>query len=81
MLQCNFQIFESTKPLRIGFYTTDGYIKAVPACERAVLMAKAALEKRGHTVSNTLRNVQELTLKTKVMSATFLKMFPLQKIP
>ena len=46
-----FQIFESTKPLRIGFYLTDGFVQAVPACERAVLMAKAALEKRGHTVS------------------------------
>ena len=45
------QIYESTKPLKIGFYVHDGYVKPVPACQRAVLMAKAALESRGHTVS------------------------------
>lgn len=45
-----FQIYESKKPLRIGFYVHDGYIQPVPACQRAVLMAKAALESRGHTV-------------------------------
>lgn len=44
------EIYESTKPLRVGFYVHDGYVKPVPACQKAVLMAKAALEKRGHTV-------------------------------
>ena len=37
--------------MRIGFYVTDGFYQAVPACQRAVLLAKAALESRGHTVS------------------------------
>lgn len=45
-----FQIYESTQSLRIGFYVDNGLVKAVPACERAVGMAKQALEALGHTV-------------------------------
>ena len=51
-LVCNFkQVYESKKPLRIGYYVNDGLTKATPACERAVLVAKTALEKMGHEVS------------------------------
>ena len=44
-------MLDSKAPLRIGFYTYDGNFQAVPACVRAVLRAKAALEAQGHTVS------------------------------
>ncbi|XP_060570943.1 vitamin D3 hydroxylase-associated protein-like isoform X2 [Ruditapes philippinarum] len=44
------EIYRSKRPLTIGFYTYDGYIQSVPACERAVMMAKKALEAMGHTV-------------------------------
>jgi len=44
-------VLDSKAPLRIGFYTYDGNFQAVPACVRAVLRAKAALEAQGHTVS------------------------------
>ncbi|TFK71658.1 amidase signature enzyme [Pluteus cervinus] len=34
--------------LRFGYYTSDGYVKASPACKRAVLETVAALRKQGH---------------------------------
>ncbi|KZS94601.1 amidase signature enzyme [Sistotremastrum niveocremeum HHB9708] len=34
--------------LRFGYYLSDGYIKASPACQRAVLETVAALRKAGH---------------------------------
>jgi len=34
--------------LRIGYYTSDCYIKASPACKRAVLETVEALRKQGH---------------------------------
>ncbi|XP_013379905.1 fatty-acid amide hydrolase 1 isoform X2 [Lingula anatina] len=43
------EIYESTKPLKIGFYTEfEDFITPVPACQRAVLVAKAVLEQKGH---------------------------------
>jgi fatty acid amide hydrolase len=45
------EVYESKRPLRIGYYTYDGFIQAVPAMVRGVEVAKAALEKQGHTVS------------------------------
>ncbi|XP_052237439.1 vitamin D3 hydroxylase-associated protein-like [Dreissena polymorpha] len=49
-LKFNDSMFNSKKPLRIGFYAYDGYSRAVPACERAVLIAKDTLEQQGHTL-------------------------------
>ncbi|XP_029639293.1 fatty acid amide hydrolase 1 isoform X1 [Octopus sinensis] len=43
-------LFEDTRKLRIGYYVTDNVVHATPACQRAVLLAKKALEARGHTV-------------------------------
>lgn len=36
------------KKLKFGYFLTDGFCKASPACERAVLMAVEALRKKGH---------------------------------
>lgn len=44
------EIYESKKKLRIGFYTNDGYLSCIPAVERAMEMAKEALQKKGHTL-------------------------------
>ncbi|XP_046552493.1 fatty-acid amide hydrolase 1-like isoform X1 [Haliotis rubra] len=44
------EMYESTCPLKIGFYTWDGNIRPVPATIRAVHVAKTALEKIGHKV-------------------------------
>ncbi|XP_046353539.2 fatty-acid amide hydrolase 1-like isoform X1 [Haliotis rufescens] len=44
------EMYESTRPLKIGFYTWDGNIRPVPATIRAVHVAKTALEKMGHKV-------------------------------
>ncbi|KAK6178966.1 hypothetical protein SNE40_011433 [Patella caerulea] len=49
-LKFNTKVYESKKPLRIGYYTDDGIITPVPACVRAVHEAKQALEKLGHTM-------------------------------
>ncbi|TEB29057.1 amidase [Coprinellus micaceus] len=34
--------------LKFGYYTSDGYVKASPACKRAVLETVEALKKQGH---------------------------------
>lgn len=47
-LPFNEQMYSSKRPLRIGYYTQDSAFHAVPACERAVHVAKTALQKQGH---------------------------------
>ena len=49
-----FQIYESQYSLRIGYYVNDGYLPCIPAVERAMEIAKAALEKKGHKVGLSL---------------------------
>ena len=45
------QVFNSKRPLRIGYYTdVDGVGRVSPSCKRAVLMAKQRLESLGHQV-------------------------------
>lgn len=63
------EIYNSKRPLRVGFYVDNGYIPAVPACQRAVYMAKQALEAQGHTVvlfnpPRVAEAVSELFFKT-----------------
>ncbi|CAI9725357.1 Hypothetical predicted protein [Octopus vulgaris] len=43
-------LFDGKRKLRIGYYETDNLVSATPACRRAVLLAKEALEAKGHTV-------------------------------
>ncbi|KAK6016603.1 hypothetical protein OSTOST_17913 [Ostertagia ostertagi] len=43
------EMFSSQKKLRIGFYTTDGFITPTPANQRAVLEAKKILEDKSST--------------------------------
>ncbi|OWF56746.1 vitamin D3 hydroxylase-associated protein-like [Mizuhopecten yessoensis] len=42
--------YADTRRLRIGYYTSHGYVDPVPACTRAVLITKEALEQKGHTL-------------------------------
>lgn len=42
--------YSNDKKLRVGFYTSDGFMPASPACQRAVLEAVAKLRDAGHTV-------------------------------
>ncbi|XP_033761931.1 fatty-acid amide hydrolase 1-like [Pecten maximus] len=44
------EIFESKRPLRIGFFLDNGYLTPVPACQRAVTKATEILQARGHTI-------------------------------
>jgi len=44
------EIYQSERPLKIGYYTTDKYFTPAPACVRAVEEAVAALKARGHEV-------------------------------
>nr|XP_039258903.1 vitamin D3 hydroxylase-associated protein-like [Styela clava] len=44
------EVFNSSEPLRIGYYCDDGYMKPVPACQRAVKITKEALERAGHVL-------------------------------
>ncbi|XP_071116840.1 vitamin D3 hydroxylase-associated protein-like [Haliotis cracherodii] len=50
VLPFDTEIYESRKQLRIGYFKTNGVLAPVPAVERGVDMAVAALKKRGHTV-------------------------------
>ena len=49
-LLCVYQEYEDRRPLRIGFLVDDGYFTPVPACQRAVRVAKGVLEQQGHEV-------------------------------
>jgi len=40
----------TTKPLRVGWFSSDGFAPPTPACARAVEVAKSGLASRGHTV-------------------------------
>ncbi|RUS89419.1 hypothetical protein EGW08_002792, partial [Elysia chlorotica] len=44
------EMYENWKPLKIGYYVYDDCTRCVPAVERAVMLAKATLEKLGHTL-------------------------------
>ncbi|GFR91180.1 fatty-acid amide hydrolase 1-like, partial [Elysia marginata] len=46
-------VYENRKPLKIGYYVYDECTRCVPAVEKAVMLAKAALEKLGHTMVET----------------------------
>ncbi|KAF0042186.1 hypothetical protein F2P81_005718 [Scophthalmus maximus] len=43
------QMYQSTKPLRIGYFESDGYMQASPSMTRAIREVKALLEQAGHT--------------------------------
>ncbi len=44
------QVYQSTKPLRIGYMENDGYQQPSPSMIRAVREVKVLLERAGHTV-------------------------------
>lgn len=44
------QIYQSSKPLRIGYLECDGYTQPSPSMARGVREVKALLEQAGHTV-------------------------------
>ncbi|KAF8639100.1 hypothetical protein AX17_001743 [Amanita inopinata Kibby_2008] len=43
-----FREVQLSKKLRFGYYTSDGFVKASPACQRAVLETVEALRSQGH---------------------------------
>ncbi|XP_076583085.1 fatty-acid amide hydrolase 1 [Chaetodon auriga] len=45
----NVQIYQSSKPLRIGYLQNDGYSQPSPSMARGVREVKALLEQAGHT--------------------------------
>ncbi|XP_066301801.1 fatty-acid amide hydrolase 1-like [Branchiostoma lanceolatum] len=45
------EMYEDKKPMRIGYFTTLETCPPTPSMGRAVIMAKEALEKAGHTVT------------------------------
>ncbi|XP_037530668.1 fatty-acid amide hydrolase 1 [Nematolebias whitei] len=49
-LPFNVQIYQSSKPLRIGYLECDGYSQPSPSMARAVREVKALLERAGHTL-------------------------------
>ncbi|RXN34815.1 fatty-acid amide hydrolase 1 [Labeo rohita] len=46
----NQEVYESSEPLRIGYYENDGYLQSSPSMARAVRETKDLLEKAGHTL-------------------------------
>ncbi|KAA8589994.1 hypothetical protein FQN60_013359 [Etheostoma spectabile] len=49
-LPFNMQIYQSTKPLRIGYLESDGYSHTSPSMSRGIREVKALLEQAGHTL-------------------------------
>ncbi|XP_074858724.1 fatty-acid amide hydrolase 1-like [Carettochelys insculpta] len=78
----NEEVFSSSRPLRIGYYSTDFYIVQGPSMRRAVLETKELLENAGHTLvpfkpCGTEYFISQLCLKTLFADegATFLELF------
>ncbi|XP_022615276.1 fatty-acid amide hydrolase 1 [Seriola dumerili] len=46
----NVQIYQSSKPLRIGYVESDGYMQPSPSMARGIREVKALLEQAGHTL-------------------------------
>ncbi|XP_062250667.1 fatty-acid amide hydrolase 1 [Platichthys flesus] len=46
----NVEMYQSTKPLRIGYFESDGYVQPTPSTARAIREVKALLEQAGHTL-------------------------------
>ncbi|TRZ02640.1 hypothetical protein DNTS_000623 [Danionella cerebrum] len=46
----NHEVYESTTPLKIGFYENDGYLQPSPSMSRAFRETKKLLERAGHTL-------------------------------
>ncbi|XP_077189995.1 fatty-acid amide hydrolase 1-like [Paroedura picta] len=44
------EVYSSSQPLRIGYYTTDSFTMSSPSMKRAVLETKHLLEKAGHVL-------------------------------
>ncbi|XP_054996351.1 fatty-acid amide hydrolase 1 [Sorex araneus] len=44
------EVYQSSRPLRVGYYETDNYTKPTPAMRRALLETKRSLEAAGHTL-------------------------------
>ncbi|KAM6962519.1 fatty-acid amide hydrolase 1 [Aplochiton taeniatus] len=44
----NQQVYQSSKPLRIGYYESDGYMQPSPSMDRGLKETKALLERAGH---------------------------------
>ncbi|XP_014651372.1 PREDICTED: vitamin D3 hydroxylase-associated protein-like [Ceratotherium simum simum] len=47
-LSFNDEVYSSSKPLRIGYYESDGFSQPTPSMKRAVQQTKQLLEKAGH---------------------------------
>ncbi|GAA6086240.1 vitamin D3 hydroxylase-associated protein-like [Tachysurus ichikawai] len=46
----NQQVYESSEPLRIGYYENDGYFQPSPSMSRALRETRELLEQAGHTL-------------------------------
>ncbi|KAF4111834.1 fatty-acid amide hydrolase 1 [Onychostoma macrolepis] len=46
----NQELYESSEPLRIGYYENDGYLQPSPSMARAFRETKDLLERAGHTL-------------------------------
>ncbi|XP_040895350.1 fatty-acid amide hydrolase 1 [Toxotes jaculatrix] len=46
----NVQVYQSSKPLRIGYFECNGYMQPSPSMARGVREVKALLEQAGHTL-------------------------------
>ncbi|XP_054458233.1 fatty-acid amide hydrolase 1 [Anoplopoma fimbria] len=49
-LPFNMQVYQSSKPLRIGYMESDGYSQPSPSMARGIREVKALLEQAGHTL-------------------------------
>ncbi|KAM4628814.1 fatty-acid amide hydrolase 1 isoform 1-T1 [Polymixia lowei] len=49
-LPFNLQVYQSSKPLRIGYYENDGFTQPSPSMARGFREVKTLLERAGHTL-------------------------------
>ncbi|KAI5620999.1 fatty-acid amide hydrolase 1 [Silurus asotus] len=81
-LPFNQEVYESSEPLKIGYYENDEYHQPSPAMSRALWKTKELLEKAGHTLipyypPRMFNTMQEFVLRGNIPDAgcTLLKHF------
>ncbi|KAK2858264.1 hypothetical protein Q7C36_006183 [Tachysurus vachellii] len=70
----NQQVYESSEPLRIGYYENDGYFQPSPSMSRALRETRELLEQAGHTLvafnpPRTFTAFHELVLRGNLADA------------
>ena len=69
VVKCLFQVYTCSKPMKIGYFESDGYQMPSPSMKRGLRETKALLERAGHTVRLTTTLPLESTVSMPLLNA------------